>query len=328
MKIYFLILLLFFLSTLHAQNSSSDSTLELMGTRFELKAIAETQNKSHDALLAGIKEIQRIETLISSHQSTSITSEINRNSGIKPIKVTPEYFQLITRCKKLSQYTDGAFDISFGPIYKIYRFDGSMQKLPPEDSIRKYQQLIGFDNIELNSSQQTIFLKKRGMKIGFGAIGKGYAANRAKLIMLQNGAQSGFANASGDILFWGKNQDNEQWKVAIASPFNRNEVIGTLQVGSMAVVTSGNYEKNFTIDNKTYSHIIDPKTGYPVEETVSVTIFCPDAELSDGLATAVSVLGAENGLKLVNNLKGVECLIVDSKGNLHESVNLGINYTK
>ena len=311
-----LLLCLFATTSSYGQAAAFDSTLLLMGTRFELKAISDNQEQARKAVLAGIDEINRIEALISSHKGNTGTSRINQNAGLAPVPVDPELYNLIARCMKISKLTDGAFDITFGAMYRIWKFDGSLKTFPLADTIQKYQKLTGYQKIVINPENHTVFLHEKGMSIGFGAIGKGYAANRAKQIMTKLGARGGFVNAAGDILFWGHNELDQKWNVAIASPFFQHEVIGGLEVENKAVVTSGNYEKNFTIDGKTYSHIIDPKTGYPTTEAVSVTIIGPDAELADALATAVSVLGVTDGLKFVNKLNGFECLIIDSKGSL------------
>lgn len=317
---------LLFAMVLHAQTAAFDTTLLLMGTRFELKAVCATRTQGHEAVLAGIDEIRRIEKLISSHKPGTGTALVNLNAGITPVEVDKELFNLITRSLKISRLTDGAFDITFGALYKIWKFDGSMVSLPPPDTVRKYQALTGYQKIVLDPDNHTVFLPDKGMSIGFGAIGKGYAANRVKQVMVKHGAQGGFVNAAGDILFWGHNEHEQKWNVAIASPFFRSEVVGGLEVENMAVVTSGNYEKNFKIDGKTYSHIVDPKTGYPTVEAVSVTIICSDAEMADALATGVSVLGVVEGIKLINQLKGFECLIIDSKGGFHQSSGLNLNF--
>lgn len=179
--------------------------------------------------------------------------------------------------------------------------------------------LVDYQMIEMDGVSVEVFLPLKGMSIGFGAIGKGYAANMAKRVMVDAGAIGGFVNASGDILFWGENKHNEPWKVAIASPLKDNEMIGDILVNDLAVVTSGNYEKNVEIGGKLYSHIIDPKTGYPVEEAISVTIVGPDAEIADALATAVSVLGVKDGIKLINKIKYFEGLIIDENLVMHKS---------
>lgn len=319
-----LLLCLFATTSSYGQAAAFDSTLLLMGTRFELKAVCNNQEQAREAVLAGIEEINRIETLISSHKASTQTTRINQNAGITPVTVDAELYNLITRCIKVSKLTDGAFDITFGALYRIWKFDGSMKTLPTADTIQKYQNRTGYQKIETDPKNHTVFLPEKGMSIGFGAIGKGYAANRAKQIMVKMGAHGGFVNAAGDILFWGHNELDQKWNVAIASPFFRHEVIGGLEIENKAVVTSGNYEKNFTLNGQTYSHIIDPKTGYPTTEAVSVTIIGPDAELADALATAVSVLGVSDGLKLINQLNGFECLIIDSKGSFHQSNGLAL----
>ncbi len=307
------------------QYASHDTTLLLMGTRFKLHAVGASEQDCRLAVKDGIDEIRRIEALISSHSKTSQTTKINQAAGLNPVKVDKELFNLIQRSIKIAQLTDGAFDITFRPLYQVWKFDGRTHKLPPHDSIQKYLSLVGYQNIELNTEQSTVYLRKPGMSIGFGAIGKGYAANQAIKKMMEHGLSGGFVDASGDILFKGYHGKGEKWNVAIASPLNKNEILGNLKVTDMAVVTSGNYEQFFIVDGKKYSHIIDPKTGYPVTETISVTVFSPDAEIADALATAISVLGVENGLKLINQLRNIECLIVDSSGRLHFSSNLRLN---
>jgi FAD:protein FMN transferase len=320
------ILSLFATATSFGQAAAYDSTLLLMGTRFELKAVCESPQQARVAVEAGIDEIRRIEAVISSHRAGTGTTIINQNAGVAPVPVDEELFNLIARSLKISKLTDGAFDISFGALYRIWKFDGSMHALPSADTVLKYQNLTGYEKITLDPQHHSVYLPQKGMSIGFGAIGKGYAANRAKQVMVKLGSGGGFVNAAGDILFWGHNEHHQKWNVAIASPFFRSEVIGGLEVENMAVVTSGNYEKNFTIDGKTYSHIVDPKTGYPTSEAVSVTIICPDAELADALATGVSVLGVADGIKLINQLKGFECLIIDSKGRFHQSSGLNLDF--
>jgi len=307
------------------QYASHDTTLLLMGTRFTLHAVGPAEQDCQSAVDAGIDEIRRIETLLSSHNAASQTTRINQAAGIKPVEVDRELFNLVQRSIKISQLTDGAFDITFRPLYQIWKFDGKTRKLPPADSILKYRSLVGYQHIELDANNSTVFLKKPGMSIGFGAIGKGYAANKAMKKMMEYGLSGGFVDASGDILFKGLNAKGEKWNVAIASPLDKKEIVGNIKVSDMAVVTSGNYEQFFIVDGKKYSHIIDPKSGYPVTETISVTVFTPDAEIADALATALSVLGVENGLKLVNQLRNTECLIIDSKGQLHFSSNLSLS---
>ncbi|MCT4602480.1 MAG: FAD:protein FMN transferase [Marinifilum sp.] len=299
-----------------------------MGSRFEITAISANESKANAAIKAAINEIKRIEKLISSWDSNSQTSEVIRNAGVKPIKVDQELFNLIRRSKKISDLTHGAFDISYASMDKIWKFDGSMLDMPDSASVAKSVSKINYKNIILNKENKTVFLKNEGMKIGFGAIGKGYAANKALEIMSKMELDGALVNASGDLITWGKDENNKDWRIGISNPKEKDKIFSWLNIGETAVVTSGNYEKYVTFNGKRYSHIIDPRTGYPVRGLSSVTIICPNAELADALATSVFVLGANSGLQLINKLNGIECILVTDEQKMLTSSNLKLEYHK
>tara|TARA_R110002124_G_scaffold231181_1_gene396412 strand:- start:2587 stop:3567 length:981 start_codon:yes stop_codon:yes gene_type:complete len=300
-------------------------TLKLMGSRFDITVVAEDSITAKNYIESGIEEIDRIEKLISSWDENSQTSEINKYAGIKPVKVEAELFNLIERAMMISKLTDGAFDITYASMDKIWKFDGSMRKMPSEEDIRASVTKVGYNNILLDKEKLTVFLKIKGMKIGFGAIGKGYAADMAKKLLLAKGVTSGIINASGDMNSWGKQVDGNEWKVAITNPLNKNKVFALLPISNGAVVTSGDYEKYVEFNGKRYSHIIDPRTGYPSTGIISVTVFAPKAELADALATSVFVMGKEAGLDRINQLPNIECIIIDDKGNISKSNNIAID---
>jgi len=302
--------------------------LLLMGTRFEFAAVTNNEQLAWEAIEAGIKETQRIEALLSEWQPNSQTSEINRNAGIKPMVVDQELYDLISRCLRISRMTGGAFDISFAAVDKVWHFDGTMKSLPTPQEVAASVSKIGYERIRLDPASHSVFLREPGMKIGFGAIGKGYAAGRARDLMRSMGIPGGVVNAAGDLTTWGKQANGESWYVGIADPAEKDKVFSWLTADEIAVVTSGNYEKYVEIGGKRYAHIIDPRTGYPVSGLKSVTIVCPKAELADALATAVSVMGAEEGLHLINQLKGVECLLITDTNELLTSDNLHLHYYK
>ena len=309
-----------------AQDKVHKKVLKLMGSRFEITVIEEDETVAWNAINAAIEEIERIEALISSWDPNSQTSALNQNAGLKPLKVDSELYQLVSRAKKISILTNGAFDISYASMDKIWKFDGTMNQVPDKIEVAQSVEKIDFNRISLNKELGTVYLEDAGMKIGFGAIGKGYAANRGRLVMQDLGIKNGIVNAGGDLMAWGTDEYEKPWRVAIADPKDKGQAIGWLNIQNMSVVTSGNYEKFVVIDNEKYSHIIDPRTGYPVKGLKSVTIVCPDAELADALATSVFVMGKTNGLELVNTLADVECIIVDDKDQLTTSENLTINY--
>ncbi len=296
-----------------------------MGSRFEITVVANDSITAKGHIDTAVGEISRIEQLISSWDPASQTSEINRNAGNKPVKVDEELYQLIARAIGISKLTDGAFDITYASMDNIWRFDGSMIQMPSEEMIKKSVAKVGYQNLVLDEQNRSVFLKNPGMKIGFGAIGKGYAADRAKALLIEKGVVSGIINASGDMNTWGKQRLGEPWKVAITNPLDKNKAFALLPITDGAVVTSGNYEKFVTLNNKRYSHIIDPRTGYPSSGIVSVTVFAKKAELADALATSVFVMGKETGLNRINQLPKVECIIIDDKGNITKSTNIAID---
>lgn len=299
-------------------------TLKLMGSRFDITVVGKDSLEANGFIDMAVNEISRIERLISSWDPNSQTSEINRNAGIAPVKVDAELFDLIMRAKGISRLTDGAFDISYASMDKIWKFDGSMTEMPSEESITNSVAKVGVDNVILDKVNSTVFLKIEGMKIGFGAIGKGYAADSAKDLLISKGVVSGIINASGDMNTWGKQPDGSEWKVAITNPMDKNKVFALLPITNGAVVTSGNYEKYVSFNGVRYTHIIDPRTGYPATGIISVTVFAPKAELADALATSVFVMGKEVGLNRIEQLPKVECIIIDAEGNITTSKNIKI----
>ena len=323
MKNIVLILTLLSVGLLLAQEPYK-RTLKLMGSRFDITVVAKNPAEANEYIDLAVNEITRIEQLISSWDPNSQTSEINKNAGLKPIKVDVELFDLIQRSIGISKLTDGAFDISYASMDKIWKFDGSMKEMPSADSIKASVEKVGFQNIMLDKENNTVFLKLKGMKIGFGAIGKGYAADKTKDLLISKGVVSGIINASGDMNTWGKQPDGSEWKVAITNPMDKNKVFALLPISNGAVVTSGNYEKYVTFNNIRYTHIIDPRSGYPATGIISVTVFAPKAELADALATSVFVMGKEVGLNRIEQLPKVECIIIDDKGNIITSKNIEI----
>ncbi len=303
-------------------------TLKLMGSRFDITVVAENRQQGDQYIDWAVAEIKRIEKIISSWDTKSETSKINRNAGIKPVKVSQELFDLIKRSKIISDLTEGAFDISYASMDKIWKFDGSMKKMPSPEAIKKSVEKVGYQNIILDDKNQTVYLKKKGMKIGFGAIGKGYAADKAKKMLISKGVKAGIINASGDMNTWGTKPDGKPWTIAITNPMNKKKAFGVFELKENAVVTSGNYEKYVIFDGVKYTHIINPKTGYPATGLLSATVFAPKAELADALATSIFVMGKDVGIDLINQIPNVECLVVDEKGLVFTSKNIHIKTQK
>ncbi len=296
--------------------------IRLMGTDFEISVVAPTEQIGYINIDEAVSEIRRIEAMISSWDENSETSEINRNAGIRPVRVSKELFQLIGRTKKISEITDGAFDISYASMDRIWKYDGTMERMPTETQIKTSVEKIGYQKIELNQEEQTVFLQQEGMRIGFGAIGKGYAADRAKELLISKGVKGGIVNASGDLTTWGTRETGEKWMVGITNPMDKDKIFTWLPIVESSVATSGDYEKYIIFKGKKYSHIIDPRTGYPTKGVTSVSIFAKKAELCDALATAVFIMGRDSGIHLINQLDGVEVVLVDNKKKIHKSAGI------
>lgn len=296
----------------------------LLGSPFEITVVAKDSVEGNYFTSLAIDEVKRIENLISDWIATTQISLVNQNAGIQPLKVDQEVYDLVERAIKISKLTSGAFDISYASMDRIWKFDGSMKEIPSKEAIQKSVEKVGYQNIILNSKDTTIFLKNKGMKLGLGGIGQGYIADKIKVLLQLKGCKSGLVNVSGDINAWGKQPDGQSWTVGIVNPMNKNKVFATFPLDDSAVETSGSYEKYVTFNGKRYSHIIDPRTGYPATGIVSVSVFAKQTEIADALATGIFVLGVEVGLDLVNQLKGIGCIIVDDKGVIHTSKNIDI----
>jgi thiamine biosynthesis lipoprotein len=302
--------------------------LAMLGSPFEITVVAKDTIQANEYIDSAVNEVKRIENLISDWIPTTQISEVNRNAGLKPVKVDAEVFELVTRANKISKLTNGAFDISYASMDKIWKFDGSMKTMPTPEAIKKSVEKIGYQNIILNEVDNTIFLKLDGMKLGLGGIGQGYIADKVKAVLQSKGCTSGIVNVSGDINTWGKQIDGKLWTVGIINPMNKNKVFATFPLEDSAVETSGSYEKFVIFNGIRYSHIIDPRTGYPATGIVSVSVFAKQTEIADALATGIFVLGVDVGLDLVNQLKGIECIIVDDKGKIHTSKGIDVEKYK
>lgn len=306
---------------LQKENTEYRRKALLMGSSFEFTIVHHDADTARQLLQYCVDETTRLENLLSEWIPGSEVSQVNDNAGVKAMEVSPEVYGLTERALRISELTQGAFDITFQGM-KIWKFDKEDHaQLPSVSDIKSEFQRVGYQDVELIAPNK-IFLKKKSMAIGFGAIGKGFAADHLKQKLIEKGVSAGVINASGDIAAWGTHADGQAWKVGIADPQQPEKLTFGFPFSDEAVATSGNYEKYFLHEGKRYAHIINPKTGYPVTDKKSVTVISPSAELSDALATALFVMDPETGLHLVEQLPQVRCLIVDADDQVYTSKNL------
>lgn len=315
---------LIFISSVQAQVARSRMAM-LMGSRFDFTIVAADSATAERYIDTCIAEVRRIEYLLSDWKEETPVSNVNRNAGIKPVKVDPEVIAITERALEYSRLTNGAFDISFAAMEKIWRFDGSMTTMPAPEAVKKAVEKVGYQNIIIDHKDSTIFLKLKGMKIGFGALGEGYAADRCKAMMLARGIKAGIVNGSGDMNTWGRQPGGKRWNIGIRDPFDNESLFAILPLRTTAVTTSGSYEKFLTIEGKRYSHIINPATGYPATGLSSVSIFGPSAEKANFLSTSIMVLGREKGVALLKRFKHYRYIIVSDEGKFTASKNLRLD---
>ena len=303
-----------------------NKSLKLMGNSFQISAVAESEDWANERIDAAIDEIRRIEKLLTTYSDDSETALINKNAGMKPVVVSEETFNIIERSIRISGITQGAFDITYGSVDKrLWNFDTNMKSLPDKETAKKMVRFINYRNIILDKEKKMVYLKEKGMRIGFGGIGKGYAAEKAKQVMKEMGTESGIVNASGDITTWGYQPNGEPWTIGIADPNAKGRIFSYMNITNMAVATSGNYEKYIIIGGKKYSHTIDPRTGLPVRGIKSVTIISTNAEIADAMATPVMIMGIRAGLDLINQMKDIEAIVIDDDDKIYKSNNIHFN---
>ncbi len=289
----------------------------LMGSQFTL--VAEADKEAGNSAMEKIAEdLKNLENRISSWHPGSEVFNINEFAGMKPVKVGDETFNLIKTAIGLFEETDGAFDVTIGALWDTWPFNDPQGSLPTKEQIENAIELIGSDQIVLSESSKTVFLPKKGMKINLGAIGKGYAAQEAINYMKSCGIERAAVSAGGDITLLGE-KSTGPWVVGLENPRWPGKYLQQFLMSDMSVATSGDYERFIEREGKRYGHIIDPKTGYPVEDCQSVTIITKNAVKADAYATAVFVKGLEEGIEWVNNKELTEALIVDFNGNTHKS---------
>ncbi|MCC7202097.1 MAG: FAD:protein FMN transferase [Nitrospirae bacterium] len=293
-------------------------TSVLMGTDIELTASDSDESRVNTAFNAALHEIDRIENEMSEWKDGTPLSIINQKAGKEAVPVPEELFNVLLAAQKISELSEGAFDVSWASMRGVWNFSKGMEHVPSAEDVSEKLSLVNYKDIELDGIKKTVFLKRPGMAIGLGAIAKGYAVDRAMQALVNSGIKNAIVKAGGDMRVQGTD-DGKPWEIGIQHPRNREKLLGKLALSNISISTSGDYERFFIKDNILYHHIMNPKTGYPARGCQSVTILAPDTMTSDALSTAVFVLGPEEGMQLIKSLPGIEGIIVDSNGDVLHS---------
>jgi thiamine biosynthesis lipoprotein len=271
-----------------------EKTFMAMGTFVVLSVYAEDQAVADRATNAGERTTKRLEALLSHFDPDSDVSRINRASAGTAVAVSPETISCLTHALALSRLTDGAFDVTVGPLVKLWKDAGKAAKLPADDEINAARARVSWQAVSIDENARTVVLEKDGMYLDISAVAKGFIMDQTAAAMREAGARAGFANGGGDIAFFGANEDGGPWSVGVADPRDPGKVAYALSLGECGVLTSGNYEQFSQIAGKSYSHIIDPRTGWALSGGVppaSVTVVAPTAAMAAGWSTGLCVLG-------------------------------------
>jgi len=284
----------------------------LLGTVIQIKI--EKIKDSNKILNSAFELVKDLEYKFSIFKDESEVSKLNK---YKKLKVSTDLLDVIKKAIYISEITDGAFDITCRPIINLYREKSKENELPTKREIEEILGNVGCRRIKIRDN---FVILSDSMEIDLGGIAKGYIVDRVFQFLKLNGIKNGLVNAGGDIYCWGLNEKKRDWKIGIENPFEENKIIGIFEIKNKGIATSGNYKRYLEIKNKKIGHIINPKTGLPVNgNIISVTVIAPNCTTADGLATGIFVLGIEKGLKIINELPHIECLIIDKEGEIYKS---------
>jgi thiamine biosynthesis lipoprotein len=282
-----------------------------MGTMFKLILYGQDEPTANRAAQAAFQRIATLDTIMSDYRPTSELMQLCRKAGGEPVPVSEPLFCVLLRAQEVSKLSDGAFDVTVGPIVRLWRRARKTQQMPDPQKLAQARALVGYQNIRLDRKARTVQLLRPGMQLDFGGIAKGYAADEALRVLEQNGITRALVAAGGDIAVSGPPPDTEGWTIGIAPLEDPNQKPSRyLLLHDAAVSTSGDAEQYVEIDGKRYSHIVDPKTGIGLVGRQSVTVVARHGIMADSLTKVVSVLGPERGLAIIDGLEGVAALVV------------------
>jgi thiamine biosynthesis lipoprotein len=294
----------------------------MMGNvRVTISVVASDRAEAREAIAAAFAEMRRIESLLSVFDPGSEFSRINAASGDRPVAVGPETFEVIRRGQEVARLTGGAFDMALGPAIRSWDFLGTGH-VPSAEEVAKLGPLCRSEFIRTDPAGREVFLKKRGMAIDPGGLGKGYMAERAKRVLRDRGISSGIIAASGDLVLFGKRPDGEPWRIAVRHPRHRDATIASIDLTDCAVSTSGDYERFFTKEGVSYHHLLDPATIFPARECQSVTVINDEGIAADAIATGAFVMGPEQGLALLDRPEAGSGIVIDRGGTVRMTPSL------
>lgn len=281
----------------------------LMGT---VVTVSLYDSNDEEILNKVFNKVKELESILSINENGTLVDKINEEAGINPVKVDDYTYTVVKKGVEYSKLSNGLFDISVGPIVKLWSIGLPEAKVPTQEEINEKLPLIGYSDIELNDTDETIYLKRKGMMIDLGGIAKGYTADVISDLLTEEGVKSAIINLGGNVYAHGKKPNGSDWRIGIQDPFTeRGGIIGTITTNNKSIVTSGIYERYIEKDGVKYHHILSPKTGYPYEnEIAGITIVSDKSIDGDALSTSVFAMGVEEGMKFVNSIDSIDAIFI------------------
>lgn len=291
----------------------------VMGTFARVIAVAADSDTALGCIEAAFVEIERIDKLMSDYKSDSEISELNRDGFRRAVVVSKSTYEVLQKSVEFSRFSDGAFDITIGPLEDLWRSAAEANSVPTDAELSEARSRVGYDKLLLDADETSVRFAVEGMRVDLGGIAKGYALDKAVEAMQRSGAVGGMVDIGGDIRCFGMPPKGQnRWQIGLQNPdkakvgFDAGTPLLVLHLTDAAVATSGDYRRVVVIGGKKYSHIINAKTGYSGDELTSVTIISRNATEADALATAVDVMGAEKGLALIETMPETEAILITS----------------
>ena len=309
------LLLIFSLAILGGCSKDNKSTEPLSRSEVLMGTVVTVSlyDSNDEAILDKVfNKVKDLESILSINENGTLVDEINEEAGIKPVKVDNDTYNIVKKGIEYSNLSNGLFDISVGPIVKLWNIGLPEARVPSQEEIDEKLPLIGYSDIEIDDTNKTIFLKRKGMIIDLGGIAKGYTADVISNILTEEGVKSAIINLGGNVFAHGSKVNGDDWKIGIQNPFTeRGGIIGTITTSNKSVVTSGIYERYIEQDGVKYHHILSPFTGYPYDnEIAGITIVSDKSVDGDALSTSVFAMGVEKGMEFVNTLDGIDAIFI------------------
>jgi thiamine biosynthesis lipoprotein len=280
-----------------------------MGCLYTIVAYGHDLAPLRQAVSAALDEVDRIDRLMSHYKKDSELSRVNREAAKSPIKVAPELFDFIAECMRYSRASDGAFDITVGPLMKAWGFFRGEGRMPTEAELAEARNRIGYQNVILSQRDGTIFFDKSGVELDLGGVAKGYAVDRAVAVLKQRGVTSAMVSAGGSTIYaLGAPPGKSSWEVEIQDPIDQRKIATTVQLKDQSLSVSGSYERFFELEGVRYSHVMDPRTGRPVQGVLSVAVITNTGLAGDALDNVFYVFGVERSKVLLNSFSASEVI--------------------